>query len=205
MVSQPCTETMKLAAALAEFDPQFLGALDRSITSWIGKKAKGAKALEWMAPFCRKGYSEALRDLLEMLPAEQIKALSGALDKFNPALNGFSPEQTIDHIVAMASGEIEPVAKPVLPKPAKAPSKKPEAAKTAAPALSLREIVGIEDEARRKQALENLPAKELKSQMQELGMDAPATLKTKQRIQFVLEELAAGWPRPRSVLDRSRY
>ena len=36
-------------------------------------------------------------------------------------------------------------------------------------------------------------------------MDAPAKLKTKQRIQFVLEELAAGWPRPRSVLDRSRY
>ena len=131
MVSQPCTETVTLAAALAEFDPQFLGALNRSITSWIGKKAKSAKALEWMAPFCRKGYSEALRDLLQMLPAEQIKALSGALDKFNPALNGFSPEQTIDHIVAMASGEIEPVAKPVLPKPAKVPSKKREAAKTA--------------------------------------------------------------------------
>ena len=201
MVSQPCTETMKLAAALAEFDPQFLGALNRSITSWIGKKAKGAKALEWMAPFCRKGYSEALRDLLEMLPAEQIKALSEALDKYNPALNGFSPEQTIDHIVAMASGEIEPVTRPVLPKPAK----KQKAARTAAPALSLREIVRIEDEARRKQELENLSATELKSQMQELGMDAPAKFKTKQRIQFVLEELAAGWPRPRSVLDRSRY
>ncbi len=156
-----------------------------------------------MAPFCRKGYSEALRDLLQMLPAEQIKALSEALDKFNPALNGFSPEQTIDHIVAMASGEIEPVAKPVLPKPAK--ERRKSRAKTAAPALSLREIVRIEDEARRKQELENLSAKELKSQMQELGMDAPAKFKTKQRIQFVLEELAAGWPRPRSVLDTSRY
>ena len=201
MASQPCTETMKLAAALAEFDPQFLGALNRSITSWIAKKAKGAKALEWMVPFCRKGYSEALRELLQMLPAEQIEALSEALDKFNPALNGFSPEGMIDHIVAMASGEIEPAPKPVLPKPAK----KQKAARTAAPTLSLREIVRIEDEARRKQALENLSAKELKSQMQELGMDAPAKLNTKQRIQFVLEELAAGWPRPRSVLDRSRY
>ncbi len=200
MLSQPHIETMKLAAALAEFDPQFLGALNRNIAGWIAKKAKGAKALEWMAPFCRKGNSGALRDLLLMLPAEQIKALSQALDKFNPALKDFSPEQMIGHIVSMASGEIEPAPKPAMARPAK----KQKAAKTAASALSLREIVRMEDQARRKQELENLPAKELKSQMQELGMDAPAKFNTQQRIQFVLEELAAGWPRPRSVLDSSR-
>lgn len=201
MTSPTHRETIRLASALAEFDPQFLASLNKSLEAWIGKKTKAATALEWMEPFCRKGHAEHLRGLLAILPQQKLLAFANKLDKFHTSLNAFSADQMIDHIVRISNGEIEPTPRPKAASKNKVPKK---AEQNSIPKLSLQEILKLDDD-RRMVELSRLTDSELKEQVKDIGMYIPSNLKKAQRIQFIQDELAAGWPKPRSILDSSRY
>lgn len=194
-------ETVQLAVVLAEYDPTFLAGLSHSLEVWISKNAKGPASLTWMQPFCNKGNAPALGQLLGLLPRERLEAFAAKLDKHNPELAGFSPEDTIRHIALLASGELEPALKAQGSKKGKpkAPSNKPTGK------MKLAEILKLSDAEQRARELNLLSDRELKSQLIEVGMDVPGHLTKPKRVSFIQEELAAGWPKPRSILDSSRY
>lgn len=196
------TETLRLASTLADFDPVFLAALEKSVESWIAKNAKGPASLVWMKPFCRNGQVNELRALLAALPVAKLDAFALKLDKHHPTLGSEGAEQKIDHIIGLATGVIEPTPKPratVQPKSVKNGKAK------SAPKMQLEEIVSITDYELRQKELTRLSDAALKKQARDIGMDVPVGLKKPERIQFIQEELAAGWPKPRSIMDSSRY
>lgn len=202
MATRSYTEAMDIAASLAEFDPGFLAALNRSLESWIAKNAKGPTSLGWMTLFCAKGYASVLQQILALLPRAKLEAFAAKLDKHHPQLVQYSSEDMIRHIVQLASGDIELSSKPnALPVNGKA---KPKSNKRKAK-MNLSEIVKISDSDLRFSELQRLTGGELKMGLEDLGMEAPSSLKKAQRIRFIEEELEAGWPKPRSVLDTSRY
>jgi hypothetical protein len=204
MPEQPSVDTLELVRTLADFDPVFLGNLRRSLEGWIASNAKGPASLVWMTPFCRKGYGDTLRELLLLLPTSKLKPLAVKFDRFNSSLDEFSAEETALHIVRLASGEVEPALKP---KPVRdkglgtaRPKKAPKA-----PKLAFSQILALADGSQREEALGRLTENELKSGMHEMGIDSPSKAKKAKLVQIIQNELNAGWPRPRSVLDTSRY
>jgi hypothetical protein len=196
------TETLHLASTLADFDPVFLAMLEKSVESWITKNAKGPASLGWMVPFCQNGHVNELRALLAALPVAKLNAFALKLDKHHPTLGSADAEQKIDHIIGLATGQIEPAPRPR--GTAQSKSVKSGNGKSA-PKMQLEEIVRIGDVELRRKELTRLSDAALKKQVRDIGMDVPAGLKKTERIQFIQEELAAGWPKPRSILDSSRY
>lgn len=199
MSDQPPAETLDLVNTVANYDPAFFPVLRRALETWTSCNVKGPASLVWMEPFCRKGHSNSLKVLLLMLPPAKLKTLAKKFDRHNAALSNLAPEQMASHIVQLASGEIEPAAKP-------AKSTKPTKAKTnGAAKMKFADILSLSDSERRQKELSRLTVGELRTGMKEAGMDAlPKTAKPK-LIQNIEAELVAGWPHPRSVLDTSRY
>ncbi len=137
-----------------------------------------------------------------MLPAAKLDALAGKLDKHHPTLASQNAELKIDHIIGLATGQIEASPKPRAP--SRSSSVKSGNGKST-PKMKLEDIVKLEDAEIQQRELERLSDAALKKQVRDIGMDIPSGLNKAQRIAYIRDELAAGWPKPRSILDTSRY
>lgn len=199
MNEQSPAETLDLVSTVANYDPGFVAVLRRALEAWTSSNVKGPASRVWMTPFCRKGHSGSLRSLLLMLPPAKLKAIALKFDKHNAALSGSTPHELAIHIVRLASEEIAPTAKPSKPaKPGKAEA-------NGMAKMRFVDILRLTDRAKIKEELDNLSVTALRKGMHEAGMEAEPKAKKAQLIHAIEAELAAGWPRPRSVLDSSRY
>ncbi|NJM33673.1 MAG: hypothetical protein HC850_02040 [Rhodomicrobium sp.] len=186
-------------SAVANYDPAFVAVLRRALEGWTSSNVKGPASLVWMTPFCRKGHSGSLRSMLLMLPPAKLKTIALKFDKHNAALSGSTPHELAMHIVSLASEEMEPAAKPSKPaKPGKAKA-------NGIAKMRFADILRLTDREKLRAELNNLSVGALRKGMDEAGMEAEPKAKKAQLIHAIQAELAAGWPRPRSVLDTSRY
>jgi hypothetical protein len=126
-------------------------------------------------------------------PAEGLVTLAKKLDPHLPDLKGRGAADLRSHLEALIAGRTQPT-----PKPGR-PAKKTRAAE---------EILRLANTSERRAEWKKLSPAELKAAIKNHHLDMGSLSRKPSKtemIEHIEATIAEGWPRPRSVLDNSRY
>lgn len=189
--SQVANALAELAAQRPEFDRPVLEALTKLYKATVLK----APTLELLR-VVRRSTNEAFAVwFVQQLTVAELDKILKKIDSvgFAALATGLAKQS---HLTALMAGQIEPAAKAV------------KAGKTSKATMPTDEILRLPDREQRRIELEKLSLPQLKSAMKKhevYGSSLSAKPSKRELIEHIQAALDAGWPRPQSVLDGSRY
>lgn len=187
--SQVATALAQLAARRREFDQPLMECLSKFLKGSLLKNPT-LDLLQSLPAAAGPDFSLWL--VHNLAPSD----LDRALKKIDPhAFRGLTTAAgKRDHAADLMLGRIAP-----LPKPHKSSGKA---------VMATEDILHLTDRAQQRRELERLSAAQLKSGIKKHGLHSGSLSVKPSKIELVehiLAALDAGWPRPTSILERSRY
>jgi hypothetical protein len=200
------TETVEAANLLSQIRKPIQPTLDAHIASWVSKNLS-VLSLDTLQELGRIGTRHRLAILFPCLKESEVLKLLKKVDKHNGEIIKGERETQIRHLAQLAFGEAIPLAKVnKVPKKRLVRAKASDVNKNHDAALGLLEIANLNNLSDRQLNLKKLKKIGLVEQARTHGLSFPPQVKrVNDMINFVLDEMAKGWPKPISVLDDSQY
>ena len=189
----------QVAAALSRLAaqrPEFDGPLNECLAKFLKSTLFKTPSLELLQSLPKAAGSEFADWVVTELPPSDLDKLLKKVDPHGSKALGTAAAKTA-HAVALMEGKAEPT-----------PKTSNGGRGAAASAMATGDILALRDREQRRSELEKLSAAQLKTAIKKHELFGASLSKKPSKtelVEHILAVIDAGWPRPTSILEGSRY